>query len=74
MKRNMLLSAILSTAIAAGIALAPVAYADEMNKGDTMSHSDSMNKDSNMSKSDSMKKGNSDSMNKDSTHDNGMSK
>lgn len=74
MNRSMLLSAISSTAIVAGVALAPLAYADDMNKSDTVSHSDSMKK-SNMSKSDSMKKDESDSMKKSSmSHDNGMSK
>jgi Ni/Co efflux regulator RcnB len=47
MKKSILLSAILSTAIAAGIALAPAsASADEMKKKDTMSS---------MKKKDSMK-------------------
>ena len=32
MKKSILLSAILSTAIAAGVALAPAAYADDMKK------------------------------------------
>jgi hypothetical protein len=43
MKKSVVFSAILSTAIAAGVALAPAAFADDMKK-DTMSKN-SMSKD-----------------------------
>ena len=56
MTKSILLSAILSTAIAAGIALAPAsAFADDMKKKDSMSQDSMKNKDT-MKKSDSMAK------------------
>lgn len=76
MKKSVLFSAILSTAIAAGFALAPAsAFADDMKK-DSMKKEDSMAKDS-MKKEDSMAKDSmkkEDSMSKDSMKKDDMKK
>lgn len=75
MKKTVLLSAILSAALATGFAFAPKAFADDMKK-DSMSKNDGMKKDhmkkDSMSKDDGMKK---DSMKKDDmSKDSGMKK
>ena len=70
MIKSILLSAILSTMITAGIALAPnAAFADDMKK-DTMKKEDSMSKDT--MKKDTMKK--EDSMSKDTMKKDEMKK
>ena len=60
MKKSFLFSALLSTAIALGIATAPAFAMDDMKKKDAMHDSmkkkDSMKKDKKMMKKDSMKK------------------
>jgi pentapeptide MXKDX repeat protein len=70
MKKSVLLSAILSAALATGFAFAPAAYAGDMKKDTKMKKEDTMGKETSMSKDNGMKKegtmGKDSSMSKDS--------